>query len=236
MRCLLCHEQMMVKPTWRRIFLQEEGELVCERCESGFEVLGGEQCRTCARVLDQKWRSQRDSELCLDCERWQQHPTASQLLKRNLSLYAYNERMKDCLSLYKFQGDAEIGRYFSMKMKRAYQSHFQAYSPVLMPLSEDRLKARGFNQVEQMTSEWLAPIVTLGRTTGEQQSKKNRSTRIQQVTHSPFFVEKGQNSIKALQKVVLIDDVYTTGTTVRQAAKTLIEQGATHVESFTLCR
>jgi competence protein ComFC len=144
--------------------------------------------------------------------------------------------MKEWIAQYKFQGDAEIGCYFSNKLKGFYAKNFRDYSPVLMPLSNERLHARGFNQVELITKEWLAPAVTLGRMESEQQSKKNRKARISQINQSPFYIQSGIDSMKTLKKVVLLDDVYTTGTTVRQAAYVLRKHGAEHIESLTLAR
>ncbi|OLS39017.1 hypothetical protein BTR22_05080 [Alkalihalophilus pseudofirmus] len=235
MRCLICHDKTRAKLSWAAIFLGSEEELVCERCEEGLEFLGGDQCELCSRVLGDIWRSSTRS-ICLDCEKWTQHEMAQDLLVKNTSLYEYNETMKEWLAQYKFQGDAEIGRYFSNKLKGFYAKKFRDYSPVLMPLSTERLHARGFNQVELITKEWLAPTVTLDRRESEQQSKKNRYARISQVNQSPFYIQSGIKSLKTLKKIVLLDDVYTTGTTVRQAAFVLKKNGAEHVESLTLAR
>ncbi|MED1603072.1 ComF family protein [Alkalihalophilus marmarensis] len=235
MRCLICHEKTRAKLSWSAIFLGSEEELVCERCEEGLELLNGERCELCSRVLGDTWRSS-TRQKCNDCERWTRHKTAQDLLVKNTSLYAYNETMKEWLVQYKFQGDAEVGRYFSTKLKGFYAKNYRDYSPVLMPLSNERLRARGFNQVELITKEWLAPTVTLGRKESEQQSKKNRRARISQVNHSPFYIQNGIDSLKTLKKIVLLDDVYTTGTTVRQAAYVLRKHGAEHIESLTLAR
>ncbi|WEG16572.1 phosphoribosyltransferase family protein [Alkalihalophilus pseudofirmus] len=235
MRCLICHEKTRAKLSWSAIFLDSEEELVCERCEEGLELLNGEQCELCSRVLADMWRSSAKA-FCLDCSKWNQHKTAKDLLVKNTSLYAYNETMKEWLAQYKFQGDAEVGRYFSTKLNSFYAKNFRDYSPVLMPLSNERLHARGFNQVELISKEWLAPTVTLGRRESEQQSKKNRYARISQVNQSPFYIQSGIDSLKTLKKVVLLDDIYTTGTTVRQAAFVLKKHGAEHVESLTLAR
>ena len=77
--------------------------------------------------------------------------------------------------------------------------------------------------------------MTLGRIDREKQSKKSRNDRILLVQDSPFYVEEIAEK-DLLNKVVLIDDIYTTGTTVRQAAKTLKKAGAQTVASLTVAR
>ncbi|WP_100374060.1 ComF family protein [Bacillus sp. FJAT-45037] len=235
-RCLVCKEKISEKPSWRALLLDRSQPLVCVRCESGLTRLEVELCQLCTRPLNTEWRSIKQPDTCSDCEKWETHPTASHLLTRNQSLYSYNETMKEWMSLYKFQGDAEIGRFFSIKLMEAFETRFQGASPVLIPLSEERLVDRGFNQVQQMTEGWIETDVCLGRRTSEQQSKKNRAERVRGVDDSPFYIAEGMNRIKEVKTFVLIDDIYTTGTTIRQAAQALVSHGATTVESLTLAR
>ncbi|WP_306981540.1 ComF family protein [Alkalicoccobacillus murimartini] len=86
-----------------------------------------------------------------------------------------------------------------------------------------------------MINTWSNSSIRLGRYDREKQSLKSRNDRIALVEDSPFYVEKIAEK-DLLNKVVLIDDIYTTGTTVRQAAKTLKELGVKTVASLTLAR
>ncbi|MDQ0206770.1 ComF family protein [Alkalicoccobacillus murimartini] len=147
----------------------------------------------------------------------------------------YNDFLKEWLAQFKFKGDAVVATYFSAKLYKLYQTHYKGYTVVPIPLSEKGLIEREYNQVELMINTWSNSSIRLGRYDREKQSLKSRNDRIALVEDSPFYVEKIAEK-DLLNKVVLIDDIYTTGTTVRQAAKTLKELGVKTVASLTLAR
>jgi len=105
---------------------------------------------------------------------------------------------------------------------------------VPIPLSDERLYERGFNQAESLALEAGAePINLLKRVHSEKQSKKSRNERIRlpQVFQLSETAPPFQN-----KQILLIDDVYTTGSTLRQAAIILRQAGAKSVQSLTLAR
>src|SRR5690625_1097913 len=69
----------------------------------------------------------------------------------------------------------------------------------------------------------------LTRIHSEKQSKKTRSERLS--ADNPFVAAKKVN-----KPVILVDDIYTTGTTLRHAATLLKEQGCPEVYAYTLIR
>lgn len=62
-------------------------------------------------------------------------------------------------------------------------------------------------------------------------SSKNRSERLG--TELPFFIKRG---VTIPKKILLIDDIYTTGTTINRVKKLLEEAGAEDVKTFSLVR
>src|SRR5699024_5857763 len=101
-------------------------------------------------------------------------------------------------------------------------------SPI--PLSNQRLAERGFNQSLQLAEMLNRPVSHLFQRKGtEKQSKKTRVERLQM--DNPFRLIKKIN-----QPVLLIDDIYTTGTTLRHAASLCKQSGCEQVYALTLCR
>nr|WP_276532455.1 phosphoribosyltransferase family protein [Cytobacillus horneckiae] len=104
---------------------------------------------------------------------------------------------------------------------------------VPIPLSPERKYERGFNQSEALINALgRQPLSILTRIHSEKQSKKSRNERISlpqvfQLTDSAAIQDKC---------LVIIDDIYTTGSTLRHAAKLLKESGAKEVTSLTIAR
>src|SRR5690606_12881635 len=97
-------------------------------------------------------------------------------------------------------------------------------------LSKERLMERGFKQAKMLADFLPIEMVEpLSRVHGEKQSKKTRQERM--IAENPFFIKETIN-----KKVILVDDIYTTGTTLRHAATLLKEHGCPEVYSLTLIR
>lgn len=235
-RCLACHETFIAAVGWWKLLMLEPESLLCSLCEAELERISGRTCKICSRPVERLDESYMKEDLCLDCWRWEQREDTANLLERNISLYEYNNFLKEWLATYKYRGDAEIATYFSPHLKKVHQTHFRSYIPIAMPLSSERLHSRGFNQSALLLSPWAEDHPVLLRTTGEKQSKKSRKKRINQFAQNPFRINLKSTSIIQNKNVLLIDDVYTTGTTLRQAAKVLKDTGALKVASITIAR
>ncbi|MFC0559280.1 ComF family protein [Halalkalibacter alkalisediminis] len=235
-RCLACHERFFDAVGWRKLLLIEPEDLLCSLCESELSRIEGRTCKTCSRPLEKINNAHRKEDQCLDCWRWEEREDTATLLERNVSLYEYNPFLKEWLATYKYKGDAVIATYFSPMLHKVYQKQFQRYTPIAMPLSRERLQTRGFNQSALLLLPWAEDQPVLDRTSGEKQSKKSRKQRIDQFHHNPFTLQPNAKSKVENRNILLIDDVYTTGTTIRQAAKLLKEHGAKNVASLTIAR
>ena len=230
--CLNCHELILANIGWRAIFSVEKEQLICQTCEGKLEKIEGEQCRICSRPfqnIDEKFRR---GDLCHDCFRWEEDPEWQGYLERNLSLFLYNDFLKEMIAKFKFRGDYVLAKIFSEFLKKKL-TEIAPDLFVPIPLSEERLYERGFNQASAILIEaGYQPNHLLSRIHSEKQSKKSRSERI----HLPQVFQLLPDIQVAGKKVVLIDDIYTTGSTLRHAAKLLKVGGAASVQSLTLAR
>ena len=228
--CLICHTEISSQLSWTTIFSKDNQAQICAVCQANFSKIDGETCRTCDRPLtnlDPKFKVQ---DQCLDCVRWEKETEWAGVLEKNHSLFTYNDFAQEVIARFKFRGDYVLAHAFAPLIKNKLQSlTFDAIVPI--PLSEERLYDRGFNQSEALIRTCqLEPTILLTRTHTEKQSKKSRSERI----HLPqVFQVQGEVTAK---NILLIDVIYTTGSTLRHAAKQLKEAGAKTVSSLTLAR
>jgi competence protein ComFC len=226
--CLVCNGNLTPVISWTSVLLITEEQSLCEGCSNKLKLLAGERCSICCRVLDANFRSE---NLCYDCVRWEQDAEWRGALTQNTSLYEYNDFLKELIAKFKYRGDYVLARAFAGAVKRELTSmNYDVLIPI--PLSQERLYERGFNQAEALIVEAgfkSSPLLTRIHT--EKQSKKSRTERI----HLPQVFQLDGPSLEG-KSILLVDDIYTTGSTLRHAAKIVLEHGAAKVCSFTLAR
>lgn len=226
--CLICHEDFAQQVTWTSLLLSSDQQ-ACDECYASLQKITGSTCNRC-------FRPQQNEDVCSDCQRWNNVHEWQNMLLQNVSVFRYNDAMKDLLAAYKFRGDAELVKVFHKDFLASYKKYYHSYkidAVVPIPLSEERLYERGFNQAKLLAD--ILPLPQLDvfqRTHHEKQSKKSRQQRI---TASNVFSLKNSSTISN-KKLLLIDDIYTTGSTLHHAAKVLIDHGAETVYSLTLIR
>ena len=115
----------------------------------------------------------------------------------------------------------------------------QAHLVLPMPLSAQRLRQRGFNQALELARQ-LAPGKTdhgllLRIRDTPAQSALDRKQRLRNVLHA-FAVEPLRAAALAGTRVVLVDDVMTSGASLHAAAATLRSAGVSHITGIVLAR
>jgi len=108
-----------------------------------------------------------------------------------------------------------------------------------MPLSRQRLQERGFNQA-LLLAPALAPEKTRSHTLlrvrdTPAQSSLSRAARLRNVRHA-FAIEPRKKSEVEGKRLVLVDDVMTSGATLGAAAQCLRHAGAAHITALVFAR
>ena len=190
-----------------------------------------------------------DSKLCIcsDCERRIEKYTQAPVFEGRYSVgsviaaYPYQDPMKEAFAEYKFRGQMRFYTIFGELLYNALSEYvkpndFDAVVPV--PMSEIRLSERGFNQAEL-----LSRVVSdnLGTELFPNALYKTRNTLRQ--SELSGFLERDRNVKGAYladdrfvrnKKILLIDDIYTRGSTTGECAKELLKKGAKKVVTAVL--
>lgn len=128
-----------------------------------------------------------------------------------------------------------------LEKEKTHLRRLQADLIVPLPLHSRRLRARGFNQSELIAGK-LAEILAVPllprvlkrkRNTAFQIKARTRAGRARNVEGA--FEVKDASAV-AGKRVLLVDDVITTGATLNEAAQVLTEAGATRVTAFVLAK
>ena len=210
-RCPVCDEP--VRP--------RDG-LICSSCGKKLIPVGEQVCFRCGKPL------LTGEEFCGDCRGkrfW---------YKRGRALYTY-ESAAASIHRFKYGGRREYARFFGREMAKDAEGFLRRVKPdglVPVPLAAGRMRKRGYNQAALLAEE-------IGRYAGvpvySRLVKRVEDTRPQKELNP----EERQNNLKKafiiaqndvkLSTVIIVDDIYTTGSTVNAVAKALRQGGAAEV-------
>lgn len=146
-----------------------------------------------------------------------------------VSLFHYNEAMKDYLHRYKFLHDILLAKVFNKILNKQLKNDPRLIIPI--PMHPENIKLRTFAHIDELLKAASIPFSHhLKKLSTEQQSLKTREERLQT---PQLFKVINPTAIKD-KKLLVVDDIYTTGTTLNHAKKALLEAGAKTVDGFTL--
>ncbi len=232
--CSICIERMNSITTWGSLFAKNT-PVLCSKCEEQLGIIEGERCTICSRALKNLDGSYHGNSICLDCQRWEESLQWNSILQKNTSIYEYNPFLKETLARYKYRGDYAIAKAFANPIKEVLGKLDPPDIIVPIPLSKERIYERAFNQTTSILLEaQIHYTEILTRTHTEKQSKKSRTQRIKQ--EQVFNLNPKHSDIIQNKSILLFDDIYTTGMTLRQAALPILSGGAKSVSSLTIAR
>lgn len=191
-------------------------------------------CLLCGQVLSNEasWLTLLERfprTLCIRCEQnFEPYPNNEE---DHIALFKYNEAMKDYIHRYKFMHDVLLAKVFRKNIAEQLQRMNGIIVPV--PMHPEKLKERTFSQVDELLKEAYIPFQhRLEKTTTETQVGKTRQERL---NAEQLFRVSNENEIKPTTYII-VDDIFTTGTTIFHAKKVLKEAGAKTVISWSLVR
>lgn len=200
-------------------------------------------CVFCGKLLHTGER-----EICASCQRglpWLVGQAAEQT-GEDFTLCAsplrYQDAVRASLHRYKFRGQKAYAGAYGKLVAQCVRDHLKGRYDVIswVPLSEQRLKQRGYDQAMLLA---MAVALELGGVAVET-LRKRRNTSAQSGISGT--AERRANVLDAYEvidpelvrgrRVLLIDDIITTGSTISECAHTLRTIGATDAVCATLAR
>lgn len=197
-------------------------------------------CLLCDQTLESSigWQDligiKKTINLCNDCSKQFERADIieeGETIDKITSLYTYNEAMREYLHQYKFLQDIALAHVFAQDLKSVLIQKEAIIVPI--PMHPAKKIERTFAHVDELLKAANIPFAhLLEKVSTEVMGEKSKEERL---AMKPLFKIKPGIELNN-QHYILIDDIYTTGTTLNQAAALLKEAGAKKVEAVTLIR
>lgn len=220
-RCPVCDEVL------------KKGEKICRKCKNELKWVGEPRCFQCGKPLLEE-----EQEYCSDCIKHRFHYT------RGYALWVYEGAARRSVAAFKYKGRQEYASFYGEEFMRVYGRELKRLSfdtVVPVPVHREKKRQRGYNQAELFAKELAgylkvpmeAEALVRVRFTRPQKglSHKERQKNLEKA----FQVAPRYRRKEKLGRVLLVDDIYTTGSTAEACTQMLLQAGAKEVYFAALC-
>ena len=145
------------------------------------------------------------------------------------SSFIYNEPFSGALIQYKECGDEALKDIFLYPFRDRFRFRYRGYTLVPMPSTQAKREERGFDHVRRMFECTGLPVGELFIKQGQGDQKKRTRTQRSLVKEEIFLKPDAQIP----DKVLLVDDTVTTGSTLK-AALALLEGNGAKIRIYTV--
>ena len=204
---------------------------LCDGCMEKLHWITGRTCDKCGKALPDTYRG----KLCYDCM------TYEHSFVKGYSCLTYGMYERQLIFDMKYNGKSYLAEKFAdILYDRICCEDVDPDGVIPVPVSRRRLRERGYDQSELMAKalgkRWDVPVWTdvLRRKKNTPFLRGYSPAEREEILRGVFSVSP--SGIRRIQgkHVMLLDDIYTTGTTADACSRALLEAGAREVSLLTL--
>ena len=203
------------------------GEQICIKCLTKLKLLTPPWCMKCGKKLYQ------EGEFCEDCKK------KPHKYMRGRALYEYGSVAPSIYRL-KYGKRQEYADFFGEQLALYLGDFIRSCAPdalIPVPLHKKRQRGRGYNQAELLARALGGAMGIPVRCDLVRRVKNTAPLKHQNPTERQNNLKKAfiiaQNDVK-LDTIIIIDDIYTTGSTMDEMAAVLMQHGVRKVFCVTL--
>lgn len=207
-----------------------KGEMICPGCRERLGYVTEPTCMRCGKTI----ASEQD-EYCVSCRE------KKISFERGFAVFVYDDVMQQAIADFKYRNKKELGDFFACEMAKVYRKQMQCLgieALVPVPIHEARRRYRGYNQAEVLC-EKLSPLI--GVPVLKDRLVRDRKTIPQKELDAAERLKNLEQAVslrpdaKRLPRtVLLVDDIYTTGSTAEACSRILLRGGVKVVYNFSL--
>jgi len=204
---------------------------ICISCEAGIQLNPGPYCAKCGRPMPIA------GDTCDECKKIHFYFSVAR------SACLYEGTLKELIHLFKYKGKIALSKIFSRRMAEFLKSNIYMIDGIdlvtSVPMHGRQVMDRDFNHANVLAANIAKESGIRFTDTLEKylatrrQNELSRQERLSNLTGA-FRIKRGA-SLGGL-RILLVDDVMTTGATCSVCAKTLLDAGCSEVRCLTLAR
>jgi len=207
--------------------LKDQRRMICPECEKKLRPIGHPRCYKCGKPIE-------EGEYCKDC---QKH---THIFDQGRGIFVYDGIMRRSVTRYKYYGCREYGDFYAKAMYRYAWKNLNQWKPDLIvpvPIHKSKERLRGFNQAAYLANRLGCytgiPVDTdlVQKVVKTKSQKKLNAMQRRKNLEKAFLVTKNIRG----KDILVIDDVYTTGSTIDAMAGCLRKRGAKNIYFLTVC-
>lgn len=206
------------------------GSLICPACFHKLSYVKPPVCKKCGKeILDET------EEFCGDCMK-RRHAFES-----GLALMNYDETARRSMAWIKYKNKREYLDFYGAALAARYETQIrrmEADALVPVPVHPSRKRARGFNQAEVLAvllGKRLGIPVESGMLIRDKRTKPQKELSAAERLKNLSGAFRAGAIPEGIRTVLLVDDIYTTGSTVEACARALRSAGVSRVYFVVIC-
>lgn len=211
-----------------------EKDLIHPSCLSKLSPVKSPSCKKCGKEVISE-----QAEYCFDCSR---HPHS---FERGMALLNYNEAAKASMAAIKYKNRREYLDFYAAALDTRFRKTILRLQPAILipvPVHPSRRRKRGFNQAEELAGRlslrWNIPVdknLLIRKKKTAPQRELNPAERLKNLREA-FAVDAEYGKTAGIpETVILVDDIYTTGSTVEACTRALKKAGVRRVFVVVIC-
>ncbi|MFZ0739209.1 MAG: ComF family protein [Candidatus Acidiferrales bacterium] len=210
---------------------------ICQECLAEIQPIRGAKCELCGRPFASAVAMEALEPLCFECRK------GTYSFERTRSYSVYNDIVGGAVVLLKYDAVTRMGAWFAARLESIVREDFPGREfdvVVPVPLHPARLRERGYNQAELIARPLARRLgLKLGgfllvRTKPRPPRLLLTSSERWETVRGAYETRQGVKVDKL--RILLVDDVFTTGATLDACARALLAAGAASVCGVTVAR
>ena len=203
---------------------------LCDECMATFRWANGRTCEKCGKILQDNYAH----DICADCREIAHH------FEKGYTCVQYGKRERELLLAFKYGGQAFIGDKIAEVMAdRLAPENLDMDLIIPVPMHRRKERKRGYNQAEiiakclskKLGLPYSSKLIKRAENTPAMSGLTSSERRLNM--DNAFCISKSAEDKIKFKRVLLVDDIYTTGSTASACSRVLMERGASEVRVIT---